>query len=90
MHEHVAEEVGYPIGKRKREDGSSATAQGSDKKEKKIEDENEKSGGLLQNDREKDRSKSSRHRHSRERYEKRGRDERRSGDRDRRSSDRRG
>ncbi|KAL3773536.1 hypothetical protein ACHAWO_000532, partial [Cyclotella atomus] len=42
MHEHVAEEVGYPIGKRKREDGSSATAQGSDKEEKKIEDENEK------------------------------------------------
>jgi hypothetical protein len=87
MHERVACEVGYPIGKRKREDGTAVLSSSDKKEEKKISEDVKNESKSTESDRvEKDRSKSSRHRHSRERDERRGgRDERRSVDRDRRS-----
>ena len=86
LHERMAEEVGYPIGKRKR----GGDTPGSDKKteEKSQEGAVVNKESALSNDRDRSRS-SRRHREERSRDERRRSGERRDNGRSRGSSDRR-
>ena len=83
-HKRVAEELGFPIGKRRKGDTTSVGSEKIEEKKSRV-DDNEAAG----RDESRDRSRGSRHTSSREKEERKSRDERRSKERNRRSNDRR-